>query len=51
LRPGCQIRPNALGTHIRSARLDDLDMVDAAFVVRLLSRERVRQVVPVASPV
>jgi hypothetical protein len=30
---------NAVDTHICSARLDDLDVVDATFVVTALSRD------------
>ena len=40
LRMTCPIRPNAEETHIRSARLDDLDWLDKTFVVTVLSRRR-----------
>ena len=34
----CPIRPTAVDTHIPSGIMDDLDLVDAAFVVTVLSR-------------
>jgi hypothetical protein len=40
LRATCPMRPHAFETPIRSARLDDLDLVDGAVVVTVLSRLR-----------
>ena len=50
MRATCPSFPTAAETHIPSGTMDDLDLVDSAFVVTALSRETIAGTAWQASP-